>query len=406
MRKSTSVHPLVQGKCSEPGSDTRGTKEELPISTPNVEGKAQIAEGKQPAPSFRSQSILSRILASRHNSNAAQGRRVESEVATAGLEESFDPSQVPPRHRSSLSGQKMLELPSPGGTTHSQERNGRLFSTHTRVSSVDSIEPLASEIIIKSQEWAADVTLNSEHNYDGLRPIEQLSAQSTARPLFPSPSSVYNIQQIANSSEARKELIALNPAQRVVSMALTAPDKYPLLDLSEEGLEDGDVWKIVRLTEVYPFATGLDLYGNDITLGKKAVLPIGSEHREIRKLSLRKCPLSQAGTESRLGTFLRVFVGLELLDLRECDLGDEDIARISPDLSSLSSLKVLLLNHNSFTNTGVLSLIPILERCPDLSQVDLRQTKVTGGIRRVLGSHKKKIVLEEGWKCCNRCCLL
>lgn len=405
MRKSTSVHPLVQEKCSEPASGPPVAEEDLPVPTPNIEGKAQIRERKQPPTSFRSQSILSRMLASRLNSNATQERRVESEVATAGLEESFDPGQIPPRHRASLSGQKMLELPSPGGTTHSQERNVRRYSTHTRVSSVDSIEPLASEIILKSQEWAAEATLNSEHNYDGLRPTGQLSAQSSARPLFPSPSSIYNIQQVANSSEARKELIALNPTQRIVSMAVTAPDKYPLLDLSEEGLGDGDVWKIVRLTEVYPFATGLDLYGNEITMGKKAVLPIGSEHREIRKLSLRRCPLSQAGAESRLGSFLRVFVGLELLDLRECDLGDEDIARISPDLCSLSMLKVLLLNHNSITNTGVFSLIPVLERCPDLSQVDLRHTKVTGSIRKALGRHKSKIVLEEGRKCCNRCCL-
>lgn len=400
MSTSTSVRPLVKEHSCEPASDPPTIQEELAVSSPDRESQAPFDQQKQPSRPFQKQTILFRMMASRHPNDSTQGRRVESEVVTAVLEDSFDPSsQIATRHRPSLKMQKALELPSLGDTRHS---NVRCYSTHTRVSSIDSSEPLASEQVLKSQDWAAEVTLGSELNTDRFKP----SLQSSARPLSPSPRPAYSIQQVANSSEARKELMALNPALHIVSMAVTAPAKYPLLDLSEEGLEDGDVWKVVRLAEVYPFATALDLYGNSLTLGTKAALPIGAEHMEIKRLSLRRCPLGKAGLGSQLGSFLRVFVGLELLDMRECGLEDSDIARIGPDLSSLSLLKVLLLSHNSITNTGVFSLLPVLERCADLSQVDLRQNRVSESAKKALGRHKGKVVLEEGRKCCSRCSLL
>ena len=404
MRRTVQVRPMRQVNLSEPATDPAGLPEEPTRLSP--ERDSHRSEKKH-----HGKSILSRLLASRHSHrHKSQDRRIESEVATAVFEDSFDPTsvQVPSQH-ASLSGQKGLELPSLKtrmGTVHSQERRARRESTHTRGSSVDSMEPFANELVIKSQEWAAEATQQSDPNTDRLKGFIHPPLESSSRLLSPAPpGAAYSIQQVASSSKARQELLSLNPALYIVSMAVTTPEKYPLLDLSEQGLEDSDIWKIVRLTEVYPFANGLDLYGNQLVIGKKAVVPVGVQHREIKKLSLRRCHLGRAGDESQLGAFIRVFVALERLDLRGCGLKDEDMSRIGADLSSLSKLKVLLLSENPLSNLGVYSLIPVLERCPVLSLVDLCQTKVSSGVKKALGEHKDKVVLQEGRKCCSRCSL-
>jgi hypothetical protein len=268
------------------------------------------------------------------------------------------------------------------------------------VSSVDSIEPLAAEMVLKARDWPADVTFDSDFNTDRQKP---LSLQSSSRLISPAPHPIYSIEQVVSSSQARKELLSLNPALQIVAMAVSTPEKYPLLDLSGQGLEDQDVWKVVRLVEVYPFATALDLYGNTLTIGNKTTVPAEVKHMEIRKLSLRRCPLGKGGEGSRLGLFLRVFPGLNEVDLRECGLGDEDLIRIGADLIHLSHLQTLLLNSNLLTNTSAPTLLSVLDRLPSLTLLDLSNTQISHHIRKTLGKHRDKVKLTERRRCCRDC---
>jgi len=406
MRKSAPIRPLYKEPPSELVTGLSALQEEPTNPTREGEPRPQPRPRKQSQGSGKARSILSRLVASRQNSNAGVGRRVESDAVTAVLENSFDPTVQAAQHRVSLAERKGTETHSPVGETEiklSRERKGRRCSTHTRMSSVDSIEPLASKMVQKVQDWHAEVTFDSDINTDRRDPHSQLSAQSSSRLLCPSPHSVYNIKQVASSSQARKELLALNPALHIVSMATSTPEEYPLLDLSGLGLEDADVWKVVRLVEVYPFATDLDLYGNTLTIGRNTVVPAGVEQREIKRLSLRRCPLGKGGEGSRLGAFLSIFVGMERLDLRECGLGDQDLGRIGADLIHFPRLQVLLLSNNLITNLSAPVLLSILERLPALTQIDLRQTNTSRSLRKALGKHRAKVVLTEGRKCCGDC---
>lgn len=406
MRKSAPIRPLSKEPPSEPVTGLSALQEESTNPTREGESRPPARPGKQSCGPSRTGSILSRLVASRQKCTVGGNRRVESDVGTA-LEDSFDHVTLKAAlHQVDLAGPKGTDIHSPvdeAELSPSRKRKGRRCSTHTRMSSVDSIEPLASEIVLKAQDWPAEATFDSDLNTDRRKPPFQLSAQSSSRLLSPSSRPTYNIEQVVSSSQARKELLALNPTLRIVSMAVSTPEKYPLLDLSGQSLEDTDVWKVIRLVEVYPFATGLDLYGNTFTMGGKTAVPAGVEHREIKRLSLRRCPLGKGGEGSRLGAFLRVFVGLERLDLRGCGLGDDNMRRIGADLTHFPSLQVLLLSNNLITNVSAPVLFSILEHLPALTQIDLRQTNATSSLKKALGKHRAKVVLTERRRCCSDC---
>ena len=136
MRKSTPIRPLDKDPYSEPASDSPQLPEESASPPLESDHRLDSLHRKQRSGSYQAKSLLSRIVASRHNSNAGKAKRGESDAATAAFEDSFDPAtQQASQLRTFQQKQtavKLLSLAGKTGAKHSQERKSRRLSTRVR----------------------------------------------------------------------------------------------------------------------------------------------------------------------------------------------------------------------------------------------------------------------------------
>ena len=223
----------------------------------------------------------------------------------------------------------------------------------------------------------------------------------------------FTAERVRESMKARKDLLSKNYVDStlemsnvVASMALSTPESYPMLDLSEKAISDTDIPNVLKLIQVYPFAQSLDLFGNSLTFRSCPLTPLSYFHSSIKVIGLGHNQLGPVSEESRLGEFLKGFPTMEKLEMTECGLGDEDVGRIGEELRSFSAIKVLILRGNHITNHGVRKLSISLGKCESLEELDLRRTSATSQSRAYFHSPKLLVQVDKSVLCCKNCSLV
>ena len=207
---------------------------------------------------------------------------------------------------------------------------------------------------------------------------------------------------MAASTKARALLVAEKGGGTIERLAVEVPGSYPLLDLSKKGLGDDDLQQVLRLLEVYPYATGLDLYGNKLKFSPCYDIFFGNSHEHIRKLTLSGNPLSNLPVHTVLGQFISLFSSLETLEMADCGLTDEDFFRIYASILSSSKLQSLQLRGNFVSDKSVLLIRQICTINRSIRSIDLRKTPFRGKHTRF---SSVKVLTERSRKCCKSCIL-
>ena len=207
---------------------------------------------------------------------------------------------------------------------------------------------------------------------------------------------------MAASTRAKATLLSEKGPNVLEELAVAVPTSYPQLDLSKKGLKDADLQQIVRLLEVYPYATDLDLYGNKMNFSLCDEIVFGSSHQHIRKLTLSGNSLGRLPAHTVLGQFLAVFSSLEVLEMAECGITDDDFFRLYATLSSFPKLKFLQLKGNSISDTSVLLVYQICKLNHSIRSIDLRKNPFRG---QNLRFPQHTILTDGPRKCCERCSL-
>lgn len=171
---------------------------------------------------------------------------------------------------------------------------------------------------------------------------------------------------IQTSSKARIELLSYQQPAAVTALALSTPLRYPVLELSSQGLKDGDLGAIARLLEVYPYAQALDLYGNELVFAS-VPRPEYSLHFSMRRL----CVSNNLGVRvgEGLAALIRRCPRLESLEMNRCGLNDTDVTRLCSILEEMSKLSYLSLAGNPISQSSLPPLHSLLVSLPELALV-------------------------------------
>jgi hypothetical protein len=207
---------------------------------------------------------------------------------------------------------------------------------------------------------------------------------------------------MAASTKARALLLTEKGGETIERLAVEVPSSYPMLDLSKKGLRDEDLQQVVRLLEVYPYATELDLYGNRLKFSPCYDISFGSSHDHIRKLTISGNPLSNLPVHTVLGRFISLFSSLETLEMADCGLTDDDFFRIYASILSSSKLQSLQLRGNFISDKSVLLIGQICLLSRSIRSIDLRKTPFRGKHTRF---SSVKVLTESSRKCCKSCIL-
>lgn len=279
----------------------------------------------------------------------------------------------------------------------------------TRTTSIDSESPLVTpcprrDSIYSPTRCSVSPGFKGNHR---LSTISTLASQTLKKP-FEANATICDDAEMqgserpladtmAASTKAREILLGENSATVLEALAKDVPLKYPLLDLSSRNLTDSDLYHIVHLLDIYPFATHLDLYGNRLKFTDCGDISFGNPHKSIRKLTLSGNPLGGLPTTTVLGRFLSLFSSLELLELSNCSLNDDDFFRIYSNLLSLPRLQSISLTGNFLTPKSALLISQICTLNASVRLIDLRNNPFQ---RRKLRGFQGKVVTDGGKKCC------
>lgn len=179
---------------------------------------------------------------------------------------------------------------------------------------------------------------------------------------------------IQTSSKSRAELLSRPQSSAITALALSTPIRYPVLDLSSQGLKDSDLEAVARLLEVYPYAQVLDLYGNELRFASVPRQDY-SAHFSLRRLNIS----NNAGVEvgEGLSALLRRLPRLKSLEMERCGLNDADVIRLCLILEEMDRLIYLSLTGNPITNSVLPTLHSLLSALPELTLM-LKETAVAG----------------------------
>lgn len=194
--------------------------------------------------------------------------------------------------------------------------------------------------------------------------------------------------------KARIELLTNLQPSAVTALALSTPTRYPVLELSSQGLKDGDLGAIARLLEVYPYAQALDLYGNELVFAS-VPRPEYSTHFSIRRLCVSNNLGMQVG--QGLAALLRQFPLLESLEMNRCGLNDADVTRLCLILEERNRLAYLSLSGNPISDSSLPALHALLSALPQLTLV-LKDTSI--GHK---GGHTYRLRTLPVHQCCLLC---